>query len=233
MESVVDYLCSQNKLVINRLYGSHLNSSSTAPWACKAIFQSLSVLSKNYILRLVFCPDYSFTSRELLKWINPDLIHIHDESFRELIRLRIFIPCENLDGSVESDSELFQLNSYFRDSLKIAFCFPREPWCDVKSIDGKSQNVTFSLEFLNTYFNEKWENMLYFLVKGELDGSISSVVVQFMEKSGLMQFDDEKHKQMCITALGYEYMLKGVHHQVTLFIIFILNKIFVTIVYRN
>ena len=81
MDTVFDYLFHQNEDFFDNLYGKEVSSSSSsvddmsACWASKAIFQSLSALSKNYVIRLLSLAGHSFTADDLKSWICVGKLH--------------------------------------------------------------------------------------------------------------------------------------------------------------
>ncbi len=97
---VFSYLEEQNASVLNKLYGSGAVStaesssssdnmtSDQSSFVAKAVFQSLSALSKNYVIRLLYC-ETPTTSRELSDWITLSHRKEHDNAIEELLKLRI------------------------------------------------------------------------------------------------------------------------------------------------
>ena len=96
--SIFEWLQTQPSAVVEKLYGRQVapssssqskGSSSQAPFVCKAVFQSLSALAKNYLMRLLFV-EKPVTCKELGDWVNggyrrPE----HLAAMEELIKLDI------------------------------------------------------------------------------------------------------------------------------------------------
>lgn len=120
-------------------------------YACKAIFQSLPLLAKCLIMKILFV-QCSFTLRDLTSWLSADSMDLHVVIIEELIGLRILVPhaatAESKEGEEDdmetyaashndgsrSDSDAWDLtkayamNSHFQNSLRIALVHPVEPW---------------------------------------------------------------------------------------------------------
>ena len=160
--SIFEWLQTQPSAVVEKLYGRAsrgLNSTqheeSQAPFVCKAVFQSLSALAKNYLMRLLFV-EKPLTCKELGDWIGggyrrPE----HLAAMEELIKLKVLQ--EVLDGgtadtkNIDTDMDVdemggdkvfapidtnfeqvtvapYVLNMYFRNNFKQALASPEEPW---------------------------------------------------------------------------------------------------------
>lgn len=116
-------------------------------YACKAIFQSLPLLAKCLIMKLLFV-QCSFTLRDLSSWLSVDSMDLHVVIIEELIGLRILVPHASTESKQEEEEEddmeiyavshndsdawnlskAYAMNSHFQNSLRIALVHPVEPW---------------------------------------------------------------------------------------------------------
>ena len=158
-KSIFEYLQSQNQAVLNNLYGREdadasrgISKNVQAPFVVKAVFQSLSAMAKNYVMRLIFL-DHAMTYLEMGDWmIGGARRKEHLAVLSELIKLHIIVEEINMDvdNNDENDDQAhfresdvhdvidprfenvtgakYRMNSYFQDSLKKAISSPEEPW---------------------------------------------------------------------------------------------------------
>lgn len=174
VESVFELIGSQTAYQIDKLYQSS--------WACKAIFQSLSSLSKIYVMRLLFI-ESPVATYEMLDWVKTSNYDIHQKSIEELLLLRIFveyIKTESNTSSSSSSSEmliddvvfigdnvknksssLLIMNKKFQENFKITICNPVEPWSNV-TLKPDKYEVTH--EMLDSFSLNKWNDVLKALV---------------------------------------------------------------------
>eukprot|EP01038_Epipyxis_sp_PR26KG_P009707 gene9707-13065_t len=152
MKSLFEVIQSLPPSSIDHLYlwdGSSSPASASAPWACRAIFQSTSTLSKCIIMKLLFISE-SFSIQFLQHFIFS--MH-HDEfvqSIDELIKLSIIVEDnpkheernnKNSDSNHNNKSKVidanslllnsnnkFHINPNFQSSLKYGLSHPSEPW---------------------------------------------------------------------------------------------------------
>jgi hypothetical protein len=205
MQSIFDFIATQPEILVNKIYGSSDTGNVYSPWACKAIFSSLSALSKNYVFRNLSIYE-PLSSNDLEKWVKPELNHFHHKAISELIKLRIFTECH----SEESITKL-QMNEHFRRGFQHALCNPIEPWSNTAaSIDLKTDKKAPTTDELEDYCRDKWNDVLKCLlnIPSQGDGSIEN----FLKCTGLVVENGKKSHE--ITSDGYEYMLKDHQSQV-------------------
>eukprot|EP01041_Mallomonas_annulata_P002176 gene2176-4234_t len=218
MKNIFDYLVTQPGETIDNLYGARDGPSvkSQSPWACMAIFQSLSPLAKAYIMRIVF-NETSIKASDMFSWIQTHATADHNMAIDQLINLRIFLGDASSIEKI-SENRHFRLNKFFQRSIKHALCHPTEPWSSMAIVPHIAEEYAPSVEVLNKYSTDMWENMLYFLVKGEAEAYISDTVKSFLVTAGLMCVDKEGNRCLRISAKGYEYMLQSTQSQVWVFV---------------
>lgn len=118
MSSIFDFLSEQPDSVIDRLYECG-EQCSQSPWACKAIFQSLSPLAKLHVTRLLFVQKAVSVSEIQLCLRSQSFVE-SSKATDELIRLRILIEDTPSDNAL-MDNEYaarYRLNRHFQRSLQ-------------------------------------------------------------------------------------------------------------------
>jgi transcription initiation factor TFIIH subunit 4 len=214
MQSIFDFIGAQSSALVNKIYGSHDDESIHSPWACRAIFQSLSALSKNFVLRLIYI-DGPIRVDHLREWVTSDAHRIFTKTIEEMQRLRILE--ENLSVGDSTNCPHYQINPNFKRSLKFALCHPIEPWSNTaEALTLKPDKKAPMKDELDSYCSEKWEDMLRFMVNIPTLSTIDSTVENFLRCTGLMADgpDERGVKRLMITSDGYEYMLKDHQSQV-------------------
>ena len=209
MQNICDFISTQSEIVVNKIYGSADPEFTHSPWACKAIFSSLSALSKNYVNRLLFIEN-PLSSSDIQKWIKPQFILTHNTAIGELIKLRILKEINHID---DTESYL-QMNQFFRNSFQSALCYPKEPWLDTNISLLKPDKKAPSYDDLDKFSINQWNEVLRCLLN--ITGSGSDMTIEtFLRSTGLITVENGR----TITAIGYEYMLRDQQSQVILLII--------------
>jgi len=187
--------------MVNKLYGSRgtvatLTGESTeealpdsqAPFVTKAVFQSLSALAKNYVLRLLFVgsgadSSAGTTEDEMRVWS----IHSHGSSSKvgvqhataieELRALHVLQAAHVPEDSGAAERPPLALNPHFRRALQQALLAPREPWGDaLRETDAQAQvhvHVPSKAE-LEALSAAKWDALLRFVVGIAADAASST-----------------------------------------------------------
>lgn len=237
MAGVFDHIKLLDEESLNILYGksNQINSnhiSKQSIWTCKAIFQSLSALAKNYILRLLNIHEY-VRINDCKSWINNDNKHLHYQVLNELYSFKLLIKREQIDP-IHSQNKVIEimLNNYFRNSFISSLSNPFLLRSNrSNNMESKSNLNAVSSSFLDNFFVTTWEKMLYYLInnsyiindysiKGKkkvTSAKVSPVVDNFLLHTGLLAKID-KSKSRSITNKGYEFMLLDRHSQVWSFL---------------
>lgn len=196
MQNIYEYIRNEKPLTVDKMYGripkiiniddskekDNIEFSKQSPWACKAIFQSLSSLSKNYVMRLIMIKS-PLQSNTLLDWNHHDHSQQHYDAIEELKGLRILLitsdedndnlnefDVNNIKNSIslkrsrlELGTEMIIMNSYFQDSLIYAISHPVEPWSssDFEVIEDKNPP---SINLLDAHSVNNWNDVLITLV---------------------------------------------------------------------
>jgi transcription initiation factor TFIIH subunit 4 len=195
MQSIYEYIRNEKPLTVDKMYGripkvintdeikekDKIEFSKQSPWACKAIFQSLSSLSKNYVMRLIMIKS-PLQSHTLLNWNHHDHSQQHYDTIEELKGLRILLVTseEENDNSNEFDinniknsislkrtraeigADKIIMNPYFQDSLIFAISNPIEPWS--VSEDALLDIEPPSVSVLDRHSVDNWNDVLTTLV---------------------------------------------------------------------
>ena len=180
MQSIRDFIGKQSRITVDKMYGSLDPECKYSPWACKAVFSSLSALSKNYVQRLLAIEE-PLSSSSLEKWVKPEHKNAHQKTIDDLIRLWVLVmhrsseeveeeEAEEEDETNDKTTKLLVLNPYFRKGLQHALCHPEEPWStSAVAIGLKPDKKVPSLEFLDEICAEKWNYVLR--TQGDSSGS--------------------------------------------------------------
>jgi hypothetical protein len=175
--SVFDQIRSQPGVVIDKIYSGSLRpgvenaKANQSPWACKAVFQSLSALAKCLVMRMLFM-EGCFLPSDLAEWASPShgAKQSSREAFNELVSLNIVIQTED-STHMESNASVFQyrFNPHFQLSLRAALITPMEPWSDyiphmplMPKLAGNMNNM--NREALDRHSTDKWNEVLAVLV---------------------------------------------------------------------
>ena len=169
-----------------------ISKNVQAPFVVKAVFQSLSAMAKNYVMRLIFL-DHAMTYLEMGDWmIGGARRKEHLAVLSELIKLHIIVEEINMDvdNNDENDDQAhfresdvhdvidprfenvtgakYRMNSYFQDSLKKAISSPEEPWALEKAGGWTSFSQTL-VKVEDGQSGEKIKPSKAFLEKVSLD----------------------------------------------------------------
>jgi Transcription factor Tfb2 len=212
MQSIFDFIATQPEIVVNKIYGSSDRENVSAPWACKAIFSSLSALSKNYVFRCLSIHE-PLGRTEMEKWVRPELRHLHLKAVDELIKLRILIEIQPEDDAMSR----LQMNSFFRRGFQYALCNPIEPWHNTSASQMlKEDKIAPSKEELDEHCSEKWNDVLRVILNIQSAHATSdSTIENFLKCTGLVLENSKRSHE--ITSDGYEYLLKDHQSQVSFF----------------
>ena len=187
--------------MVNKLYGSRgtaiatlaggdahqADPDSQAPFVVKAVFQSLSALSKNYILRLLFTGSSAdastgMTEDEMRVWAissqggGSGKIGVqHATAVEELRALHVLQPAIAPDEGEGASRTTLVLNPFFRCSLQQALLQPREPWADaLRGTKEDGQVHVPSKCELEALSAAKWDALLRFIVGIGADAASST-----------------------------------------------------------
>jgi Transcription factor Tfb2 len=206
MQSIFDFIATQPEIVVNKIYGSSDPENLSSPWACKAIFSSLSALSKNYVFRCLSIHE-PLSAQDLQKWVKPELKQLYSKAVDELIKLRILV-----EASPEGTG--LKMNQFFRRGFQYALCNPIEPWRNTSAYQSlKDDRQAPSRDELDDHCSEKWNDVLRSILKIPLPSMMNdSTIENFLKCTGLVAESSKRNHE--ITSDGYEYLLKDHQSQV-------------------
>ena len=212
--SIFEYILTKDSSFLDNLYGADMEQqASDQALSCKAVFQSLSSLSKNYVMRLLFLGGSNeFKIRDLADWIQNDSMTIHREALRQIIKYQIIRPVAS-----DLSKSTYQMNSYFCESLKYAISSSFNPLGDCIIYDYKELQSKPSKLFIESACHDRWNKVLHNLIapKESTGSQADQACLSFFHKMKLMQ---TYKNSLEITSLGYEYLLKSKANQVWLFV---------------
>lgn len=174
-------------------------------------------------MRLLFITNPIAVS-EISEWCTGDAVDEHSYALAELYRVHVLKRITAIDSTDENQhSQLVSLNPHFRESFKTALSCPCEPW----TVPGSTDIPIVPIDTIEHASREKWDTLLRMLVSldppshRKTPPALASSIENFVRKSGLMaeQSATGTRKKLGISAAGYEYMLKGYHSQVWIFVL--------------
>ena len=224
VSAVHQLLAQQPPEVFDRLFSiSSSSSSATSPatFVAKTLFQSLSLLATNYVMRLLFITN-PVQIAELRDWCTE--LEEHARVVDELLRMNVLKRVSSETGLPDAGSEHVLLHADFSDGLKTAISAPREPWTD----EGDAvEPEAVAVEIIERNSRTRWDMLLRVLVgldavgaKSHGSSGMSGSIESFVRKTGLMSESGPGNvrRKLTITAAGYEYMLKGYAAQVWVYV---------------
>ncbi|KAI8901971.1 transcription factor Tfb2-domain-containing protein [Globomyces pollinis-pini] len=185
---ISQYLESLPKSILDRLYQS--------PATCLAILRLLPDLSKQILYRLLYVPE-PLPLIFLERWIDNAIV------LEENINLMTKLHISQIQNSSIFINPNFQVNLHFAlvgGGNHASFGRPSD------TIDKHNP----SLEALDAYSVESWENVLHFLV-GTTSKNSSQPFVGLLEKSQLMV---KEGRELRITSKGFQFLLQDMNFQV-------------------
>jgi transcription initiation factor TFIIH subunit 4 len=204
-----EYIKELPEDIMIQLYGNGQSSLSCAQWTCRAIFQSLSPLCRNLVMRLIFISDFSLA--DIVGWVHDKDAAILDELVEELLSLHVIVKYEGNKYSVADG---------FKNGIIESLCGYVEPWSDVLYKVDPNDPIPTIIDLENCCIL-KWNATLEFLVTSSSTIRITAAMEEFLVSAGLMQRLESSGKGrgggLCITAKGYEYMLLDMRQQVWTF----------------
>lgn len=206
-----EYLQSLPRESIDRLYKD--------PWACQAVFQSLPLLSKHLVLRLL-----SITS-PVAQDILQDMVVDTDTLSSAM---SVLIQANILIATIDSDSKSYvHMNTQFQSNLQWSLSCPdgRSPWEHGRR-DLKPEKAVILPQDLEHYARSRWNAVLHFMVGSTAVAEPPASVVDILLRTKLMQPSNNQSQKttsasaaLHITNAGYEFMLKGIHEQMWVFML--------------
>lgn len=230
-KSIFDLIKDATRSTVDKIYGNGA-SHSQSPFACKAIFQSLSMLTKCYVMRLIFIEN-SFDLETLSEWANANSQKEHRAAIEELLRLRIVVEVNNIKEE-DSSSNSFQVidvdnilkhmvNPHFLINFRSALTTPLHPWAnDTTTETPLVISIPPTKQELEIYTTTRWNEVLGFIVDilpPNHQLLEFNILRTFVKRAKIMKETSPNSNTLIITSIGYEYMLKDYATQVWEFVL--------------
>jgi transcription initiation factor TFIIH subunit 4 len=201
---------------LDALYGAGSQSVKEQALNCKAIYQSLSELSKNYIMRLLFLGDKEFALKDLAAWVYSTETDAHLAAIQQLTRHRILVRADTKPSEKKKRGAayIYRMNPFFTISFKYSLTSPFNP---MQLVPHSHQH---NLESIEHKCAERWNNLLNLLIHPERSGSkqADQTALAFFRREKLIGRLRGGGSREEITAKGYEYILKNKASQLWLFV---------------
>jgi len=199
--TVFDYLTVLPKKTLKLLYKD--------PWICQAVFRSLSPVSKQYVLRLLFVD--SVPAEKMRSWITPTARETHKECIRRLSALSILE--RKQEGSEKQAQYVYYIYEEFKQKIITIMCNGlASPLSPVE--DNKHKP---SLEELDKFWQTRWEDILYYLLtistsaNAAFDYRPSDQLLRLLEHTRLIQKERTGRE---ITNYGFQFLMKDISTQI-------------------
>ena len=255
MVSIFDHIKHLTRITVDKIYGSQPNSISSysSPWACKAIFQSLSDIAKCTVMKIILLKsdfdekisedftvssETSFLLEDIIDcWLNPKNENNKSLSASiasELINMRIIIPINEKnnginDNIIEEISLLInnrEIRYIVNPFFQMSFLASLSKASEPWKDISKSNEYsydTIAIDFLDKFSSSRWNSLLCFLV--EIKDEDSEIKFDSNAISVIEAFT----KKAClmnegsITVEGYEFLLKNYRDQVWEFVLEVIS----------
>ncbi|ETV65642.1 hypothetical protein H257_17692 [Aphanomyces astaci] len=179
-------------------------------WACQAVFQSMSPLAQQIVMRLLFTNQGSYSHDAILQWVQDPAQVKMTAAIEKLRHLRVL---RMAHGTAE-----YVLNPVFQDQLKKALSsLGGSPW-EAGRHKLPSEKPIAAAE-LEQYARKRWDAVLHFMVGSTAVAAPPPTVIGILEHTGLMQPSKTDARALHITDTGYEFMLKDIHAQTWIFVL--------------
>ncbi len=233
MSSIFDFVSKLDINMIERLYGKD-REGNDGSFAAKAVFQMLSKLGMNYVMRLIFLTS-PVDPVALEGWVYSECRDVHYATIQELIDFRILQQYTIINPVDNSSMTHLVMNEYFQKGMQFAITSPIEPWSD-KDAKNKSTMVEDEINLIDIIeknFMFQWSKVLLTLLNKPIleendvieneDIIKKEIISNFLLESNLMGVNVDDYYD--ITANGYRFLLMSPQEQMWTFILQFLKRI--------
>ncbi|RHY00900.1 hypothetical protein DYB25_006628, partial [Aphanomyces astaci] len=162
-------------------------------WACQAVFQSMSPLAQQIVMRLLFTNQGSYSHDAILQWVQDPAQVKMTAAIEKLRHLRVL---RMAHGTGE-----YVLNPVFQDQLKKALSsLGGSPW-EAGRHKLPSEKPIAAVE-LEQYARKRWDAVLHFMVGSTAVAAPPPTVIGILEHTGLMQPSKTDARALHITDTG-------------------------------
>ena len=131
---------SASESSVNKMYGEGDRPIEHTLWASKVVFQALSNLGRQYVMRLLFI-ESAVSSELMAQWVVDTALPLHQDVVDEMRALRILVATPTTTNSSSSsvqDHNLYRLNPFFKQCILHSITSPNQPW----SVTGDKSDHT-------------------------------------------------------------------------------------------
>jgi transcription initiation factor TFIIH subunit 4 len=178
------------------------------PWTCQAVYQSLPILAKHYVMRLLCVQEE--TKPNVRGWVRDSHLSKHNAAIEKLVKVRFFLEAERS----------YRLNPKIK--IKEAMSSPHKaPWENSVKL-GKDKKAPTLID-LEEHAHTKWNAILHFIVQSGKVPPPAPKVQKTLVAAGLMHLVEKRletgevEKAFAPTSAGFEFMLMDVHEQMWTF----------------
>ncbi|CAN8019168.1 unnamed protein product [Ixodes persulcatus] len=203
--------CNDLHAYLKTLSPATLDQLYTHPATCLAVFRELPIISRHYIMRLMFV-DQPVPQAVVSSWNEQKYVKEHLESLEALTALHIWA-----DASLPGGLPGWSLSGVFRKNIQIALLGGGQPWAVYSTLEKDKHGR--DAQFLDRYAMERWECVLHFMVGCHTKEGISADAVRILLHAGLMKSEEEEGSAPLITMEGFQFLLMDTASQVWHFVL--------------
>ncbi|XP_065292821.1 general transcription factor IIH subunit 4 isoform X4 [Dermacentor albipictus] len=197
------YLKTLSPATLDKLY--------THPATCLAVFRELPIISRHYIMRLLFV-EQPVPQAVVSSWNEQKYVKDHLEALEALTALHIWT-----DSSLPGGLPGWSLSAVFRKNIQIALLGGGKPWAVYSALEKDKHGRDAA--FLDQYAAERWECVLHFMVGCHTTEGISADAVRILLHAGLMKSEEGEGSSPLITMEGFQFLLMDTASQVWHFVL--------------
>lgn len=210
--------CKDLHAYLKALSPATLDKLYTHPATCLAVFRELPIISRHYIIRLLFV-EQPVPQAVVSSWNEQKYVKEHLEALEALTALHIWT-----DSSLPGGLPGWWLNSVFRKNIQISLLGGGKPWAVYGNLERDKH--CRDAQFLDQYAMERWECVLHFMVGCHTKEGISTDAVRILLHAGLMKSEgEEEGSAPLITMEGFQFLLMDTASQVWHFVLQYLDTI--------
>lgn len=208
--------CTNLHAYLKTLSPATLDELYAHPASCLAVFRELPVVSRHYIMRLLFV-DRPVPQAVVSSWNEQKYAKDNLEALETLTALRIWTDTV-LPGGLPG----WWLSAVFRRNLQIGLVGGGKPWAISNSLERDKHQK--DVAFLDHYAAERWEAVLHFMVGCRTSGGITEDVAGILFHAGLMKTEKEGSSPS-VTMEGFQFLLMDTSSQVWHFLLHYLGTV--------
>lgn len=196
-KNFMDMVAALPAMKLDKLYES--------TFICEAVLRSLPPLAKKYVLQMLFI-DSPIPAKSMEEWVLPEGLSKHKVAIDRLLQLRVFV-----DVTDRRKETSYRLNPIFQSNMQICLVqggtLPREP------MPSNATGRLPSLEDLDTYALEQWEDFLLQLINSaqvDRPTNFSPSMMRVFQRGLLSSRENEAPR---LTENGFQFLLMNTNAQ--------------------